>query len=221
MGHSKLLRGEMTASLREHFEDVFLQLQKFGMLLLSDSKLPNVRQLVSGKPARGSWWSDESAQTIFRVSEMLEDHPDVLIMKLISDKVTFVHRELWGRIYSIGVAREEWQTRNLSLGAKQLLKKLDTDGWLQTNRLGKEFGPKPGETVRELEMRLLLHATQIHTESGAHAKVIERWDVWAERMNFRARPKSAAASRRFLEQRLAEMATQFPGHGRFPWTGHT
>ena len=159
----------MTASLRQHFDKVFIELQKFGMLLLSDSSLPNVRQLIAKGPGRGSWWSDESAQTIFTVSEMLEDHPDVLVMKLISEKVTFVHRELWGRIYSIGVAREDWQTKNLSPAAKQLLKKLDIDGWLQTNKLGKEFGAKPGETVRELESRLLAHANQIHTESGAHA----------------------------------------------------
>jgi hypothetical protein len=218
LGHSKLLRGEMTASPREHFDNVFLELQKFGMLLLSDSSLPSVRDLISNRHGRGSWWSDESAQTIFAVSEMLEDHPDVLIMKLISEKVTFVHRELWGRVYSIGVAREDWQTNNLSPSAKQLLKKLDADGWSQTNKLGQEFGPKPGETVRELEMRLLLHAQQIHTPSGAHAKVIETWDVWAERMNFHARPKSPAAARRFLEQRLAEMPAQFRSYPRFPWT---
>ena len=221
MGHSKLLRGEMTASLREHFENVFLQLHKFGLLLLSDSSLPSVSELVTSRKIRGSWWSDESAQIIFAVSEMLEDHPDVLMMKLISEKVTFVHRELWGRIYSIGVAREDWQTSNLSAAAKRLLKKLDADGSLQTNKLGKNFGPKPGDTVRELEMRLLLHANQIHTESGAHAKIIETWDVWAERVKFRAQAKSPTAARRFLEKRLAEITAQFGGAGRLPWSDKT
>jgi hypothetical protein len=115
------------------------------------------------------------------------------------------------------VAREDWQTRNLSPAATRLLKKLDGDGWLQTNKLGAEFGPKPGETVRELEIRLLLHANQIHTESGAHAKVVETWDVWAERANFRARPKSPAAARRFLEERVAEVIAQFGGAARLPW----
>ena len=207
----------MTADLRKQFDKVFLQLQKFGLLLLSDSFFPNVTHLVAGEKVSGSWWSHKSAQRIFTVSEMLEDHPDVLLMKLVSNKVTFVHRELWGHVYSIGVAREEWQLKKLSPVAKRLLKELDAQGWLQTNKLGKEFGPKPGDTVRELESRLLLHANQIHTESGAHAKVIETWDTWADRAGFRARATSPAAARRFLEQRLVEVHENFGGSSKLPW----
>ena len=208
----------MTATVRKQFDEVFLQLEKFGLLLLSDSFLPNVSSLIADKRISGSWWSDEAAHRIFAVSEMLEDHPDVMIMKLVSNKVTFVHRELWGRIYSIGVAREDWQLHKLSPVAKRLLKELDGKGWLQTNKLGKEFGPKPGETARELESRLLLHANQIHTESGAHAKVIETWPTWAERAGFRGKAKSPGAARQFLEQRLAEMNEEFGGKAQLPWS---
>ena len=207
----------MTASARKQFDEVFLQLEKFGLLLLSDSSLPNVSRLVAAKKISGSWWSDEAAHRIFAVSEMLEDHPDVMIMKLVSNKVTFVHRELWGWIYSIGVAREDWQLSKLSPVAKRLLKALDDQGSLLTNKLGKEFGPKPAETARELESRLLLHANQIHTESGAHAKVIETWDTWADRAGFRVKALNPAAARRFLEQRLAEMNEEFGGKGKLPW----
>ena len=211
----------MTADQRKDFDRVFLQLQKFGLLLLSDSYLPNVARLVADEKVSGSWWSHKSAQRIFVVSEMLEDHPDVLIMKLVSNKVTFVHRELWGRVYSIGVAREEWQLNKLSPAAKRLLKEVDAQGWLQTNKLGKEFGPKPGETARELESRLLLHANQVHTESGAHAKVIENWDTWAKRVGFRARAKRPAAARRFLEVRLKELHEEFGGRSSLPWPSDT
>jgi hypothetical protein len=207
----------MTAASRKNFDKVFLHLQKFGLLLLSDSALPSVSQLVANTKVKGSWWSHENAHAIFAVCEMLEDHPDVLIVKLISDKVTFVHRELWGRIYSIGVAREDWQLKNLSTEAKRLLKTLESEGWLQTNKLGKEFGMKPGETARELEQRLLLHANQIHTESGAHAKILETWDTWAQRACSRANAKSADAAKRFLERRLAEINKEFGGSGSLPW----
>ena len=207
----------MTADLRKQFDEVFLQLQEFGLLLLSDSALPNVTRLVANEKVSGSWWSHKTAHRIFAVSEMLEDHPDVLIMKLVSNKVTFVHRELWGRVYSIGVAREDWQLKKLSPSAQRLLETLDGQGWLQTNKLGKEFGPKPSETARELESRLLLHANQIHTESGAHAKVLETWDTWADRAGFRARAKSPAAARRFLERRLNELHATFGGSSKLPW----
>src|SRR5215216_1391794 len=198
------------------FDKVFLQLREFGFLLLTDPSLPSVSRFVADTPFRGSWWSHKNAQQIFAVSEMLEDHPDVLIVKLISEKVTFVHRDLWGHVYSIGVAREEWQLKYLTPRAKQLLEALDLEGCLQTNKL-KKIGPKPGDAVRELELRLLLHGNQIHTESGAHAKVIETWDKWAERTGFPARATDPAAARRFLEQRLGEINTNFSGKGRLPW----
>ena len=200
----------MTASVRKQFDKVFLRLHEFGFLLLTDASLPSVSSLIANTPVRGSWWSHENANEIFAVSEMLDDHPDVLIVKLISEKVTFVHRELWGHIYSIGVAREDWQLKKLTPAAKQLLKALGAKGCLQTNKLSKE-------SARELERRLLLHANQIHTESGAHAKVLETWDTWAKRAGFRARAKSAATARRFLEQRLAEVNKNFGGRGRLPW----
>lgn len=208
---------QMSAGLKKHFDKVFLQLQELGLLLLSDSSLPNVSHIVANTKVKGSWWSHESAHTIFAVSEMLEDHPDVLIMKLISDKVTFVHRELWGHVYSIGVAREDWQMTKLSPDAGRLLQALDAEGLLQTNKLGKDFGARPGETARELEQRLLIHASQIHTESGAHAKIIETWDKWAERMRFRVKAKSAKTARKLLEKRVAKINEEFDGSGRLPW----
>jgi hypothetical protein len=197
----------------KQFDQVFQQLEKFGLLLLVDSTLPNVATLVAGEKITGSWWSHKAAQRIFTVSEMLEDHADVLIMKLVSNKVTFVHRKLWGHIYSIGVAREDWQLKKLSLVAKRLLKALEDQGSLQTNKLGKEFGPPAGE----LESRLLLHSNQVHTESGAHAKMIETWATWAKRSGLRARATSPVVARQFLEQRLAEMNAEFGGNGKLPW----
>ena len=201
----------------KQFDQVFQQLEKFGLLLLVDSNLPNVATLVAGEKVSGSWWSHKAAQRIFVISETLEDHADVLLLKLVSNKVTFVHRELWGRIYSIGVAREDWQLSKLSPVAKRLLNTLDDQGSLLTNKLGKEFGPKPAETARELESRLLLHANQIHTESGAHAKVIETWDTWADRAGLRVKASNPAAARRFLEQRLKDMNEEFGGKGKLPW----
>jgi hypothetical protein len=205
----------MTADIRKQFDKVFLQLKELGLLLLSDANLPSVSGLVTGEKLRGSWWAHKQAQTIFAVSEMLEDHREVLITKLISDKVTFVHRELWGRIYSIGTAREDWQLKNLSPAAKLLLKTVVAEGSLETNKLGKKLGVKPAEAARELELRLLVHAEQKHSESGAHTKVLETWDTWAQRAGFSVRAQSALAARRFLEKRLAQINN---GYGSLPWT---
>jgi hypothetical protein len=139
------------------------------------------------------------------------------VTKLVSEKVTFVHRELWGRIYSIGTAREDWQLKKLSPAAKLLLKTLDECGTVKTTELGRSFGSKPGDTARELERRLLVHAEQVHTESGAHAKILESWDSWAMRVGYRARAKSPDAARLFIEQRVAQLQRRPTGKNALPW----
>src|SRR5690242_1904319 len=165
----------MTASLQKHFDTVFAQLQEDGLLLLSDPGLPSVTGIITGEKIRGSWWSHELGQTIFTVSEMIEDHKDVMIMKLISRKVTLVHRELWNEIYSIGVAREPWQMKALSSKARRSLKAVDGVGSTYTYDVRTSFSPIAADVARELETRLLVHTEQVHTETGKHARVIETW----------------------------------------------
>lgn len=219
MAHSNPVTKQMSANPRQQFNKVFPQLEKLGLLLLSDSFFPNVYQLISGDSRKGSWWGAEEAHTIFAVNEMLEDHRDVLVMKLVSGKVTFVHREIWAQIYSIGVAREDWQMKKLSSAAKLLLEALDKEGTLQTNKLNKSFGPKPGDSVRELEQRLLVHAAQVHSESGAHTKVLQTWDRWAKEKEFRERPKDPEGARLFLDERVTIINESNRASGTLPWTG--
>jgi hypothetical protein len=47
--------------------------------------------------------------------------------------------------------------------------------------------------------------------------VLETWDTWAVRARFRAKAQSAAASRQFLEKRLAQINMN-NGYGNLPWT---
>ena len=205
----------MTAEVRRKFNKVFTELQRLGLLLSSDSFFPNVTRMVSGRDIVGSWWSDESAHTIFAVSEMLADHSDVLVMKFLHGKVTYVHRELWGQVYSIGLARDDWQLQKLSPAAKSMLKLLDKEGTIQTDKLRKSLGPRPGDIARELESRLLVHAEQVHTESGKHAKLLESWECWAKRVGYRARAQNSVAARRYLEERVAGI--QRSTRNVFPW----
>jgi hypothetical protein len=217
LADSKVTSRKMTASLQEHFDKVFGQLQNDGLLLAWHSNLPSLTHLITEETIRGSWWSHKLAHTIFNVAEMLEDHPDVMIMKLVSGKVTFVHRKLWKHIYSVGVAREDWQLNNLSTDARRLLAALDEAGLIQTYKLREEFGPRPGDRARELESRILIHGQQVHTESGRHSKLIETWPAWAKRAGFRARTSDPAAARRFLEERLATLNKNHNGNAELPW----
>jgi len=146
----------------------------------------------------------------------------VLITKLVSGKVTFVHRDLWSEILAIGTAQEPWQMEGLSASAQALLnavqerRSLQTDkiDWLKSQASAKA---KPGDAARELERKLLIHAGQIHTPSGAHAKSLETWEHWCKRTGYAWRAIRADQAKSNLEARLRKLNDKFDGTARLPW----
>lgn len=158
------------------------------------------------------------AQIIFQVNERLDDHKDVLITKLVSGKVTIVHRKLWPEILAIGLAREPWQLKNLSDSARWLLQTIDERGSVTTDKLPPLPGnAKVGDAARELEKKLLINGGQIHTVSGAHAKVLETWPHWARRVSFKSPNLPVAEARKALEERLLKLNQEFSAAAKLPW----
>lgn len=189
------------------------QLQEWGLLLESDAAFPNVCTLITGERMRGSWWSHPLAQVIFNVNERLEDHGDVLITKLLSGKVTFVHRKLWPELFAIGRGRESWQTRGLSDAARQLLKLVEKGRSVRTDQISAN---QISSSTRELERKLLVYSHQFHTESGKHAKVLETWEHCAERVGFNGSETPDARDR--LEVLVTELNQKFNANAILPWT---
>jgi hypothetical protein len=197
-------------------------LQDHGLLLSSDQLLPSVVGLIVGGPLRSSWWGHPLGGVIYRVSNDLDEHPDVLTTKLIAGKVTYVHRRLWPALLSVATAREPWQLARLSPAARWLLTETDSYGEIHTNEV-----PPPPHTsrkalpdgARELERRLLLHSAEIHTPSGAHAKVLETWPRWAARagVSFASPLLPATLGKRELEEAAEGLAAGTRGHLRLPW----
>ena len=213
----------MTTAKANHYERVLSKISSYGFLLESDPNLPSVCSIIAGEPMRGSWWSHPMAQVIFQVNEKLEDHPDVLITKLLSGKVTFVHRSLWSELVAVGTAREDWQTKDLSDAAGKLLAAVEENRSLRTDQLATKDQTvskktKPGEIAKELERKLLIHTEQIHTSTGAHAKLLETWDHWSERKQFIRAEISAGAARQTIEERLKRLNAKFGGSARTPWS---
>lgn len=202
-----------------YFQLVLRKLKNTGFLLESDPKLPSVCTLITGTPLRGSWWSHPLAQTIFQVNERLEDHKDVLITKLVSGKVTFIHRKLWPETIAIGESQEPWQLNKLPEPARSLFKQIEATGSVTTEQLAwpRNQKMKLGDAARSLEKRLLVVGTQFHSESGAHAKLLETWGRWAERIKFEAASISAAEAKKELERRLDNLNAEFHGAAKFPW----
>jgi len=96
-------------------------LQTVGVIVVSGAKLPSLAGLVAEAPLRGSWWAHPEAHAIFRVGKALEARQDVLTAKLISGKVTLIHKRLWPALFAVATSGEPWQLAGLSPQARALL----------------------------------------------------------------------------------------------------
>lgn len=188
-------------------EDLLERLREFDLLLDTDPTFPSITGLVVGGKVRGSWWAHPQSHEVFRLTCALRAHPDVLMVKLISGKVTLVHRPLWPAIVVVGSAREPWQMRGLSKEAAALLKKLDKADKVSAT----------GDAVRELERRLLIRAESVHTERGSHAKELETWESWARSVRLGKVKLSPEEARAQLDGVVARINKQFGATGRLPW----
>lgn len=174
-------------------------LQKHGLLLQQDKVLPSVAGIIAGESIRGSWWSHPKGQAIFARLQQLEDDDEVLVTRLVSGKVTYVHKSLWPAFLGVAMSHAAWQLDGLSAAARKLLASAPTRA--------------KGDPVRELQARLLVAANEVHTESGKHAIEIEPWGAWAKR--HRATPmKNVEAAIGELER--AVMAYGAPASS-VPW----
>lgn len=202
-----------------HFHEMLATIKSNGFLLESDPKLPSVVSLITGSALRGSWWSHPLAQIIFQVNELLEDHNDILVAKLVSRKVTFVHRRLWSELLTIGAAREGWQLSGLPTATRSLLKQVDSAGALTTAETvwPQKSKMKLGDAARDLERRLLVVGTQFHSKTGAHEKRLETWDHWIKQKTFKPRTTSLEAAKDHFEEKLGRLNKQFAASATLPW----
>ena len=182
------------------------ELDRHGLLLVTDPVLPSVAGIVAREPVKGSWWSHPASHAIFAVLESLDDAGDTLLVKLISGKQTFVDKTLWRDFFSVATAKERWQTEGLSREERSLLRRAESG-----DRIRAAKGSKT------LETRLLVHGKNVHTESGAHAKVLTSWKVCMQDLHFRFRAKDPEASKTPFEEHIHAWVSEFGKKATLPW----
>ena len=67
-----------------------------GVVLVSaKGPVPTLVDAIAGEPIKGSWWGHPQGKHIFAVQQQVCEHEDVLVCRLVDDKLTLVHRRLW------------------------------------------------------------------------------------------------------------------------------
>jgi hypothetical protein len=201
-------------------QQVLKTLEEKGMLLLTDPSALSVAGLIAGAPVRGTWWSHPKGQEIFRTCGELEDHDDVDVVKLVSGKVTFVHRALWPALVAVSEEKGAWQTEGVTPSAQALLKALESKGSFRLDSTQASAAVKSPKELKAaatlLEARLLAHSHQIHTERGAHAKVLESWAHWKNRRGVRGKVPTVEKARDTL-LRAVEGLLDSEARPSLPW----
>jgi len=179
-----------------------------GLLLLSDPKRKNAIQVLTGAFPRGSWWKHPEANRIYDALERAGQHPDIVLVKLVAGKVTYVHRALWPALLAVGSAREPWQVQDLSPGAASLLAALDAGPVVDA-----EAAPISRTATKEIEARLLARTESEHTQAGRHELRLESWARWAARVGCTP-AADLGESKRALEAAAAALG---PPPAEMPW----
>ncbi len=96
---------------------------------------------------------------------------------------------------------------------------IDGRGSFRTDQIvwAKSGTAKPGEVARARERKPLIHAGQVHTETGAHAKLLKSWEAWAKRVSFKVGTIGTDEAQRKMKERVRKLNEQFEAKARLPW----
>ncbi len=133
--------------------------------------VPCVVHEIVGRPITGSWWGHRQGKQIYALLEALEDRDDVLCLKLLRGKATYVHRALWPALLAV-VLDEAWRrprVQKLPSAARALLALVE-----RGSQRGAPVGP-----AKALEVSLLVYGASEHTDAGRHEKRLTSWAHWA------------------------------------------
>ncbi len=158
---------------------------KVATLTPSDPGIPSLVGRLTGEHVTGSWWAHPKAHSIYNTYQRIVEFDDILTFKLVNNKVTFVHRDLWGPILST-VLDANWNRsarHQLSPFSNTVLDLVDQRGSLLFARSNLPCDADPSaikKARKELERRALLITGDQHTESGTHAPLLQSWKHFRE-----------------------------------------
>jgi hypothetical protein len=70
--------------------------RRHGIVLVSGrGPVPRLSEAIVGSPIHGSWWAHPLSHEIFRIFRALGSSPEIIVCRLVNNKLTFVHRRLW------------------------------------------------------------------------------------------------------------------------------
>jgi hypothetical protein len=175
----------------------WIRRQRIALQAAKVGDVPSLAHEIVNGPIKGSWWSHPKGKLIFALATHVTESGEVLAVKLIEGKTTWVHRDLWAPLMRV-VLDGGWRAPRLASlppAAKRLSAEVERE---------REVHEADAKATKALEESVLALVVSEHTERGHHAKVLTSWAHWAKEHGV----KPAAGS---LEEALA--AIREAAHG--------
>jgi hypothetical protein len=194
------------------------EFERIGLLMNHDPALPSFTALVTGTPFGGSWWSHPQAREIYRLLQHFHRDAGALSAKLVNGKVTFINKRLWPSLLNAVRSRAAWQRGDLSVEARALHRAVQRHRSIRADRLRTPPASARGAVIRELEKRLLVHATDVHTDTGTHQKLLRAWPRWCTDVDYSFERYPPARGREELEEAARVLAESVQVVAKLPWS---
>lgn len=204
-------------------QEIKKKIEDYGLLLETDLKFPSIVGFVTGEKIKGTWWGHKKGHEIFSISRKIRDKDDILVVKLISGKVTYIHKRLWTDLISILIAKENWQVDKLSTDGNRALKLVERSGTIRADHLEAEtrnqFKKKDFyKAINEIEKVLLIYCNEVHTEKGSHSRLLKTWNQFLKEKGLKLTGQSdILAAKIHIDKIVAELNAKYDSKATLPW----
>jgi hypothetical protein len=77
-------------------EEAMAFVREQGVVLVSGKgAVPRLTEVIVGEPIKGSWWAHPKSHQIFAILQAVSHSKEILVCRLVEEKLTLVHRRLW------------------------------------------------------------------------------------------------------------------------------
>ncbi len=96
--------------------------------------VPRLIEAIAGEPILGNWWSHPQANRIYNILTQVQKSEQVLVCKLVNDKITLVHRRLWPALARLAHKLEPKQlarwTEEHTAGGRHVARAIQFPNWV-------------------------------------------------------------------------------------------
>ena len=151
----------------------FVRKHRIALQAAKVEGVPSLAHEIVQGPIKGSWWGHPKGKLIFSLATHVTESGEVLALKLIEGKTTYVHRVLWPQLVRV-LLDPGWRAARVAAlrnGAKRLFAEVEREG---------EVREADAKSVKALEDGVLALVVSHHTTRGHHEKVLTSWARWAK-----------------------------------------